>query len=134
MEQFLQQYAVKVSTTVQEAEELDGEELEQRLCSLFSKKDALRRGGGIPPCCQAQSGNKSVIDFVKAGIGGFHTALKQLAGKACTGVLISNVVFHREPLKRQPDGNWKYLAVATDPEQPTELETQICRKTAWKSL
>ena len=94
-------------------------------------------GGGRrhpPPCCQAQPGSQSVIGFVKAGIGGFHPTLKQLAGKACTGVLISNVVFHRKPLKRQPDGNWKDLAVATDPEQPTVLEAQICRKTEWKSL
>ena len=88
----------------------------------------------FPTLLQAQPGSQFVIGFVKAGIGGFHTALKQLAGKACTGVLISNVVFHREPLKRQPDGNWKYLAVATDPEQPTELEAQICRKIEWKSL
>lgn len=101
---------------------------------FFLKRTLCGGDGGIPPCCQAQSGNQSVIGFVKAGIGGFHAALKQLAGKACIGVLISNVVFHREPLKRQPDGNWKYLAVATDPEQPTELEAQICRKTAWKSL
>ena len=41
MGSLLQKYAVKVSTTVQVAEELDDEELEQRLCSLFPKRDAL---------------------------------------------------------------------------------------------
>ena len=64
MEQFLQQYAVKVSTTVQVAEELDGEELEQRLCSLFSKKDALRRGAEASPALLPGSAWQPICDWL----------------------------------------------------------------------
>lgn len=39
---------------------------------------------------------------VKAGIGGFHTAGKQLAGKACNGVISYCVGFLSEPLQEEP--------------------------------
>ena len=42
---------------------------------------------GTPYLHQAQLASQSPIGFVKAGIGGFHTAGKQLAGKACNGVI-----------------------------------------------
>lgn len=40
--------------------------------------------------------------LVKAGIGGFHTAGKQLAGKACNGVISYCVGFLSEPLQEEP--------------------------------
>ena len=46
-----------------------------------------------------QNLSQSEIGFVKAGIGGFHTAVKQLAGKACNGVPIRQWGFPWEPLK-----------------------------------
>lgn len=45
----------------------------------------------------AKTLSQSPIGFVKAGIGGFHTAVKQLAGKACNGVIVKDRVFLAEP-------------------------------------
>ena len=62
---------------------------------LFPEKDALRPG--VPEASPDLNPRPGLA--VKAGIGGFHPAVKQLAGKACNGVPTPNEVFCWEPCK-----------------------------------
>lgn len=68
--------------------------------STFMEEAALRTG--VPQARQNLAlrfcASQSLIGFAKAGIGGFHTAMKQLAGKACNGVIAKDMVFRLEPL------------------------------------
>lgn len=57
--------------------------------SLFSGKAALRTG--VPKARRNLDAVPGTA--VKAGIGGFHTAVKQLAGKACNEVIAKDKVF-----------------------------------------
>lgn len=52
-------------------------------------------GTGVP---QARQNLALCCTAAKAGIGGFHPAVKQLAGKACNGVIAKDRVFLLEPL------------------------------------